>query len=79
MLDHRRADGAELDPDGAADTIATIAAANIEEGTSMLFDTRAGRPTEHDAIHGAAIRKAAEHGIDVPAITLMHALLEHRH
>ena len=27
----------------------------------MYYDTMAGRPTEHDAIHGAALRKAAEH------------------
>lgn len=72
-----RAEGAQLEDDRAA-LIVEGSRDRQSGGTSMYYDTMAGRPTEHDAIHGAALRKAAEHRIDVPAITLMHALLEHR-
>jgi 2-dehydropantoate 2-reductase len=72
-----RAEGAQLEDD-KAELIVGGSAKRQAGGTSMYYDTMAGRPTEHDAIHGAALRKAAEHGIAVPAVTLMHALLEHR-
>jgi len=72
-----RAHGANLD-DARADAIAAGLAKQPVPGTSMYYDTLAGRPTEHDAIHGAALRAAAEHGIDVPAITQLHAVLEAR-
>ena len=44
----------------------------------MLYDTRAGRPTEHDAIHGAILRAAERHGVSVPLTRLVHGLLETR-
>ena len=72
-----RAEGAQLEDD-RAELIVQGGAGRQSGGTSMYYDTMAGRPTEHDAIHGAALRRAAEHGIAVPAITVVHALLEHR-
>ena len=44
----------------------------------MLYDTLAGRPTEHDAIHGAALRAASAEGIDTPTISMIYALLDAR-
>jgi len=73
-----QADGADLDPADAEEVVDAIIARGVDEGTSMYFDTMAGRPTEHDAIHGAALRRAEHHGIDVPTIRIVHALLEHR-
>lgn len=73
-----QADGADLDPAGAADLIDRIVESGSDNGTSMLYDTRAGRPTEHDAIHGAALRRATHHGIEVPTISIVHALLDAR-
>lgn len=73
-----RALGAEFDPTKAAELIDQIVAVAGDGGTSMLFDTRAGRPTEHDAIHGAALRKAEECGIDTPTLAIVHALLAAR-
>lgn len=72
------ADGANLDPAGAEAVVDAIIDRGIDEGTSMYFDTMAGRATEHDAIHGAALRRAEHHGIEVPTIRFMHALLDAR-
>lgn len=73
-----RADGAELDPEMATEQIDQILGIAGDGGTSMLFDVRAGRPTEHDAIHGAVLRRAASHNIDTPNVRVIHALLEAR-
>lgn len=69
--------GADLDVAKAAGVIDQIVA-RAGGGTSMLYDTRAGRPTEHDAIHGAVLRAAATHGIDTPTVRFVHALLDAR-
>lgn len=73
-----RAEGASLD-DAMADRIVE-GSANREApgGTSMYYDTMAGRPTEHDAITGAALRAARRHEIDVPMVEFAHALLDTR-
>ena len=71
-----QAEGADLDPDQAESIVETIVAGGRNGGTSMLYDTLAGRPTEHDAIHGAALRRAERLGIDTPTIRLVHGLLE---
>lgn len=73
-----REDGADLDPDNADELVTGVLALGRDEGTSMYFDTVAGRPTEHDAIHGAALRKAEAFGIDTPTIRLIHGLLDAR-
>jgi len=72
------ADGADLDPSQADEVVTAIVERGLDEGTSMYFDTMAGRPTEHDAIHGAALRRAELHGIDTPTIRIVHALLDAR-
>ena len=72
------AEGADLDPDGADELIDWLIQSGRDGGTSMLYDTLAGRPTEHDAIHGAALRRAGALGIDTPTIAMVHALLDAR-
>lgn len=72
-----RAEGADLDDALAEKIVAGVVKRGIP-GTSMYYDTVAGRPTEHDAIHGAALRAAERHGIDVPSVAMVHALLDAR-
>lgn len=52
--------------------------ASTKRGTSMLYDTKAGRPTEHDAIHGAIIRSAEKYGVPVPLTRFVYGLLDNR-
>jgi len=47
----------------------------VHNGTSMLWDRRAGRPLEVDALTGAIVRRAADHGIDVPVTRTVDALV----
>lgn len=72
------ADDADLDPAGAGKLVDALIGSGNDGGTSMLYDTLAGRPTEHDAIHGAALRRADALGIDVPTIRIVHDLLDAR-
>lgn len=71
-------EGADLDPDQAESIVETIATSGRDGGTSMLYDTLAGRPTEHDAIHGAALRRAEQLDMDTPTIRFVHSLLDAR-
>ncbi|MDB5091995.1 MAG: 2-dehydropantoate 2-reductase, partial [Candidatus Eremiobacteraeota bacterium] len=48
------------------------ARATAANRNSMLQDLDAGRPSEIEAIAGAIVRSAADHGIAVP---LTHAML----
>ena len=65
-----RAAGIDVgDPWEAAEAAARATAANRN---SMLQDLDAGRPSEIEAIAGAIVRSAADHGIAVP---LTHAML----
>ena len=72
------ADGVDLDPDEPERLVDAMVAVSGDTATSMLQDTRAGRPTEHDAIHGALLRRAAEHGVEAPTVAVVHALLAAR-
>jgi len=73
-----QAEGADLDPAQADSVVDAMVAGGRNGGTSMLYDTLAGRPTEHDAIHGAALRRAERLGIDTPTIRIVHGLLDAR-
>ena len=66
--------GVDLDLDGVASLVDRIGS-NAQGRTSMQHDRDAGRPTEHDAIHGAVLRKAAELQVSVPTTQLIHDLL----
>lgn len=69
-----RLEGAELDIEGIPRLLSQMAK-GVGGRTSMLQDREAGRPTEHDAIHGAVIRKGIEHGVATPTTRLVHDLL----
>ena len=69
-----RAAGAELDLSGIPKTLQGMSR-NRGGRTSMQQDREAGRPTEHDAIHGAIIRKGVEYGIPTPFTRIVHDLL----
>lgn len=70
-----RAEGADL-PDSGIDKLAAgLARSTGVSGTSMLYDRRAGKDLEHDALYGAVIRAAERHGIDVPLHRALSALL----
>jgi 2-dehydropantoate 2-reductase len=44
--------------------------------TSMALDLAAGRPMEHDAIHGNAVRAAAEVGVAMPRVEALWRALD---
>jgi 2-dehydropantoate 2-reductase len=67
-----RADGARLAADEAEQTLKTLYSYPPEAGTSMYFDTMAGRPLEIDALTGAIV--AADERFRIPT-PLNRALL----
>ena len=69
-----RAAGADLDLETVDRTIEGMAR-NVGGRTSMLQDREAGRPTEHDAIHGAILRAGERHGVPTPVTRIVHDLL----
>ena len=72
------ADGAAIDSSYAEILVAGVQGVDPTGGTSMLYDTIAGRPLEHDALHGAVVRAADRHGVEVPTVELVFALLDAR-
>jgi 2-dehydropantoate 2-reductase len=61
-----RADGAQLASDEAEQTLNTLFTYPPEAGTSMYFDTMAGRPLEIEALTGAIVAAGERHGIAAP-------------
>jgi 2-dehydropantoate 2-reductase len=70
-----RADGARLADDEAAQIMATLLSYSPELGTSMYFDRLAKRSLEIEALTGAIVSCAAQHGIRVPVNRALLALL----
>ncbi|MEH2513565.1 2-dehydropantoate 2-reductase [Nitrobacteraceae bacterium AZCC 1564] len=70
-----RAAGADLAEDEAATIFDTLLSYPPEVGTSMYFDSLAGRPNEVDFLTGAIVRTGAERGIPTPANRTILALL----
>ena len=73
-----RAEGARLDEDDKAKVLEQVAKVPYDSPTSMWLDYRAGRPTELEQLTGYVVRKAAEHGIEVPATTYCYEELKKR-
>jgi 2-dehydropantoate 2-reductase len=69
------AEGADLPGDFTDTVLGGFARLPPYNGTSMLWDRRAGVPFEVDALTGAVVRRAATHGIDVPAVRTVDALV----
>jgi 2-dehydropantoate 2-reductase len=70
-----RAEGVDVDGDAAVDRALAVADRTADNRSSMLQDVAAGRRTEIDAISGAVVERAAEHGVDAPVNGLLAALL----
>jgi 2-dehydropantoate 2-reductase len=69
------AEGADLPGDFTDVVLGGFGRLPPYNGTSMLWDRRAGVPLEVDAITGAVVRRAATHGIDVPVVRTVDALV----
>lgn len=69
-----RADGAQLDADEAAQTMARLTAIPPDAGSSMYFDRLAGRPLEIDALTGAVVEIAERHGVPTPLLRVLLTL-----
>ena len=70
-----RAEGAALTEDSVEHTIDALRRLDPEMAPSTLQDRLAGRPLELEGLTGAVVRRAARHGIDVPASRMLLALL----
>ncbi len=70
-----RAEGARLDEDETARSMARLLTIAPELGTSMYFDRLAGRTMEIEALNGAIVAAAARHGIPTPLNGLLLTLL----
>ena len=68
------ADGARLAADEAQQIMATLFTYPPEAGTSMYFDTMAGRPLEIEALTGAVVSAGERHGIATPLNRALLAL-----
>ncbi|MGI5132342.1 2-dehydropantoate 2-reductase [Pseudonocardia sp. CA-107938] len=70
-----RAVGADLGPADVAGILAFYDQLGPEDGTSMLYDRLAGRPTEYELFNGAVTRLGRRHGVATPANQAVYALL----
>ena len=69
-----RACGVALPPTFSGTVLAGLQRLPAYNGTSMLWDRRAGHPLEVDALTGAVLRRADAHGLDVPVTRTVDAL-----
>lgn len=70
-----RAEGVSIDEHDVEDVIELLGSMPAEKTTSTLQDLEAERPFETDAITGVVVRLATEHGIDVPTVRALDAML----
>jgi 2-dehydropantoate 2-reductase len=70
-----RADGARLDTDEPARSLATLMTYPAEAGTSMYFDRLAGRPFEVEAVTGAIVAAGERHQTATPLNRMLLTLL----
>ena len=69
-----RADGVQLAPDETEQALRTLYSYPPEAGTSMYFDTMAGRPLEIEALTGAIVAAGERYGIATPLNCALLAL-----
>jgi 2-dehydropantoate 2-reductase len=67
--------GAALGPDDI-DAMVRHTEAMVPYLSSMAHDLAAGRPLEHEAIHGAAVQAGAEHGVAMPRVEALWRALD---
>ncbi|HEX6312847.1 MAG TPA: 2-dehydropantoate 2-reductase [Acidimicrobiia bacterium] len=70
-----RAEGAAVTDDDVAAALRLLHGLPPDKTTSTLQDLEAGRPFEVDAITGVVVRRALDHGLDVPTVRTLDALL----
>jgi 2-dehydropantoate 2-reductase len=70
-----RAEGADLPPGRAAELLALVMDRAGAHTSSIVVDRAAGRPTEWRDRNDVVVRRADEHGIDVPLSRLVTTLL----
>jgi 2-dehydropantoate 2-reductase len=70
-----RAAGAAVGSDDVAATLDFYDGFGPDDGTSMLYDRLAGRPTECDLFNGAVVGLGRRHGVPTPANETVLALL----
>lgn len=69
-----RADGAHLAADEPAQCMARLVAIPPDAGSSMYFDRLNGRPLEIDALTGAVVTAAEQHGVATPLLGMLLTL-----
>jgi len=70
-----RAEGVDLSDDAALAALEGVVETTAENRSSMLQDVAAGRRTEIDAVCGAVVERAENHGVDVPTNELLAGLV----
>ncbi len=78
ILSVGRAEGADLNEEDMANVIRQISKVPYDSPTSMWLDFKHGKPTELEQLSGYVVRKAAEHGIDVPVMRKCYETLKRR-
>lgn len=61
-----RAEGVDLPDQVVEATLQAYEAYDPRQGSSMMYDRLAGKPTEHRHLNGIIVRKGQEHGIATP-------------
>jgi 2-dehydropantoate 2-reductase len=69
-----RADGADLPPNEAAQSMQRLLAVPADAGSSMYFDRLAGRPLEIEALTGAVVAAGERYDIKTPLSRMLLAL-----
>lgn len=67
--------GAALGP-GDIEAMVVMTESMVPYRTSMALDLAAGRPMEHDVIHGAAVRAGAAAGVPLPRVEALWRALD---
>jgi len=70
-----RAEGVDLSDDAALAALERVVETTAENRSSMLQDVAEGRQTEIDAVSGAVVERAEEHGIDAPTNELLAGMI----
>ncbi len=67
--------GVELPDDLVDRWMAFAEDLDADSYSSLHYDLTHGKPMELDALHGAVLRRAGEHGVEVPMTEAVHAVL----
>jgi 2-dehydropantoate 2-reductase len=71
-----RAEGVDLPDQAVEATLQAIDQYDPRQGSSMMYDRLAGKPTEHHYLNGIVVRKGGEHSIPTPLNAKIVQLLD---